>query len=428
MATSLKNVSIKRLAPLLLVVIGTWALLFYRFIIDEIYDNIDDGLKNQKIEIIREAYVNPELVKTTAYGLNQFKITPVEKDIFEDKNKFSNQLIFMPYDGEDEPYRVLNTGFKGIDDNYYHLEIRTSMIEEDDMMFNLGIALLCLYFFLLLSMLFLYQFVMGKILKPFYKILAQIQEYRLGTNKNFEPIRTSIIEFDRLETDFTAMIARNEAVYAQQKVFIENASHELQTPLAVTINQLDLILENSDLPQTDYLKITKAKDALWRMVQLNKSLLLLSRIDNNQFAMTEKVNFNNLIQDWIADMADWMAEQEINLEVETLGTFTVNFNIELAKILFSNLMRNAITYNNESKEIVVQISETQIVVKNRGILVPLNKKLIFERFYKNSSSNTSTGLGLSIVKSIIDLQPELELDYLYSNAYHQFMIKKSKKK
>lgn len=424
MKTSLKYISIKRLAPLLFIVIGVWAFLFYRLIIDEVFDNIDDGLKNQKIEIIREAFVHPEIVNTNEYGLNQFKIEKVDANDYHEENSLTTEMVFMPYDGEEEPYRVLKTGFKGKDHKYYNLEIRTSMMEEDDMMYNLGLAILFLYLFLMISILLLYHFVMGKILEPFYKILSQIKAYRLGTNKYVEPINTSIKEFDRLEKEFGKMILRNEDVFIQQKVFIENASHELQTPLTVTINQLDLILESSDLPEQDYLKISKAKDALWRMVQLNKSLLLLSRIDNKQFTMNDSINFNELILEWIDDMTDWMTDQHIQLEIEQQGVFTINFHKDLAKILFSNLMRNAITYNDASKIVKVQITNTAITVKNKGVATPLNKKLIFERFYKSGSSNTSNGLGLSIVKSIINLQPQLELDYEYSDELHQFIIKK----
>ena len=151
MQVSLKNYTFRYLVPMLLIVIGIWAFLFYHTIVDEVYDNIDDGLKNQKIEIIREAFVDPDITKSSDFGVNQFQIIEVNTQKYDPMNRLTTESIFMPYDGEYEPYRVLRTGFKGIDKKNYSLTIRTSMMEEDDMLFNLAISLIVLYLLILAS-------------------------------------------------------------------------------------------------------------------------------------------------------------------------------------------------------------------------------------------------------------------------------------
>mgnify|MGYP003522014604 FL=1 len=119
-----------------------WALLFYAYILDEVYDNVDDGLKNQKIEILREVYIHEELLETKDFGINQFRIRPAPADQeLSDKNIFSRVFFYMPYDEEEEPYRVLNTSFYARDGKPYFLEIRTSTVEEDDLIYDLGTAL-----------------------------------------------------------------------------------------------------------------------------------------------------------------------------------------------------------------------------------------------------------------------------------------------
>lgn len=424
MKTSLKNYAFRYLVPIMFVVMGVWAFLFYQLILDEVYDNIDDGLKNQKIEIIREAYINSEILKDDHFGVNQYRIEQVDENHYDERNRLTTKLIFMPYDGEDEPYRVLETGFQGKDGKMYSLEIRTSMVEEDEMLFNLAISLIALYILLMISGLVIHQVVMSKALRPFQEILNQIKAYRTSKNKTIETVDSPIKEFDELEQEFLEMVQRNEDAFHQQKLFIENASHELQTPLAATINQLDLVLEKGNLPEYELVKIAEAKDSLWRLVQLNKSLLLLSRIDNKQYAFQEKVNFNLVFKDWISEMKFWLEEQNFTIQLIENGVFETHFNKDLGKVLISNLIRNAIKYSVNSKTIPIIIENQRIIIENTGEGRPLNPNVIFERFYKSGTASQSYGLGLSIVQSILKQQETVFIEYNFDYPNHQFILKK----
>lgn len=424
MKTSLKNYAFRYLVPIMFVVMGVWAFLFYQLILDEVYDNIDDGLKNQKIEIIREAYINKEILDDDHFGVNQYRIEKVDENHYDERNRLTTKLIFMPYDGEDEPYRVLETGFHGKNGEMYSLEIRTSMVEEDEMLFNLAISLIALYILLMISGLVIHQVVMAKALRPFQSILNQIKAYRTSKNKTIETVDSPIKEFDELEQEFLEMVQRNEAAFHQQKLFIENASHELQTPLAATINQLDLVLEKGNLPEYELVKIAEAKDSLWRLVQLNKSLLMLSRIDNKQYAFQENVLFNQLIKDWINEMKFWLEEQNFTIQLIENGVFETQFNKELGKVLISNLIRNAIKYSVNSKTITITLDNQQIIIENTGEGKPLNPNVIFERFYKSGNASQSYGLGLSIVQSILKQQETVSINYNFVYPNHQFILRK----
>ena len=153
MKLSLKNYTFSYLTFWLLIVIAIWALLFRGLILDEVYDNVDDGLKNQKIEIIRQAFVDHTIVETSDFGISQFKIEKIEEAQLDLRNHFSNEMIFMEYDDDMEPYRILKTGFYGKDNQAYALEIRTSTVEEDDLIYDLSLSLIALYIFILLSIL-----------------------------------------------------------------------------------------------------------------------------------------------------------------------------------------------------------------------------------------------------------------------------------
>lgn len=425
MKTSLKNYTFRYLVPMLLVVIGLWAFLFYHTIVDEVYDNIDDGLKNQKIEIIREAFINPEMLKTTAFGINQFRIAEVTPTAYSPLNRLTTEMVFMPYDGEYEPYRILHTGFTGPDRKYYTLQIRTSMMEEDEMIFNLSVSLIVLYVLILISTMVIHQIVIRKALKPFYRILEQIRKYRLDGNRELTRISSDVKEFSTLEEEVLTMIDRNEEMYANQKLFIENASHELQTPLAVTISRLELILENEEIPEQEYLGITEVKDALWRMVRLNKALLMLSRISNKQYRNTAMVDFTAVLQRLLEDIEPIVESEEVKVDFRVNGSFIAGFNPEMAEVLLSNLLRNAIRHNDDRKAVEVYSDADKVEIRNTGQEFPLNPNLIYERFYKQGMHvHNSNGLGLSIVRSILEGQNVIGMKYQFEEGLHQFTLYK----
>lgn len=421
---SLKNYILKHLVVAFLVIMAIWAALFYAYLLDEVYDNVDDGLKNQKIEIIRETYENPSILKTNEYGINQFRVFIANKD-FNKENRFSREFFYMPYDEEMEPYRVLRTGFYAIDGTPYHLEIRTSTVEEDDLLLDFAIALIVLYIVLVLSVFIINKTIIKKVWKPFNQILDNLNHYEFGNKENFTTIQTNVIEFDRLDKSIRQMWKRNEQVFQQQKTFIENASHELQTPLAITINKLEVLLDDDTLTENQIIQLSQAKDALIRLSGLNKTLLTLSRIENKQYKNIEKVKINDIVRNIYEDFKELLEFKGIVFSLNEKSDFICEINKDLAIILISNLIRNAIKYNKEEGKIEVNIRCSSIEIKNTGENVSLDENNIFQRFYKDEKNTNSNGLGLSIVKSIIDVYPFLSISYKFDNDFHVFTIKKA---
>lgn len=424
MKISLKNYTFRYLTFWLLIVIAIWAFLFHSLILDEVYDNVDDGLKNQKIEIIREAYRDPNLLNTTEFGLSQFKISKVDQSQYDETNHFSNELVYMGYDDDMEPYRVLRTGFYDKENHPYALEIRTSTVEEDELIYDLSLSLIALYFFILISILLINHFGLKKAFKPFGHIISQLRKYEVGSNEKPTMVDTNVKEFSYLQNEIERMINRNDEVFNSQKLFIENASHELQTPLTIALNKLDLLIENSDLPEKELMSLVETKQTLWRMVNLNKSLLMLSRIENNQYKNNVEVNFTNLTKDLLEDYESILEVEEIKLDIDFKADFIVDFNIDLARILISNLIRNAVKHNNDEKIIKIESDSNQLIFSNTGKNMTLDSNIIFNRFYKQGTSEGNNGLGLSIVDTIIKNQQNLKLNYQYEVPFHQFILKK----
>ncbi len=423
MEKSLKNYTIKHLTITLLIVIAVWEVLFYALILDEVYDNVDDGLKNQKINILRAVYADSTLLDTKEFGVNQFII--IAADSISTKNVFSKEMTYMEYDDEMEPYRILRTGFYARNGKPYHLEIRTSTVEEDDFLINLTIALIALYILLIISIYFTNSIVLGRALKPLKSFVKTIQEYRFDGKTTIEPLQSKVKEFNTLEEKFTEMVKRNESIYHQQKLFLENASHELQTPLAITINKLELLLEDPGLGEKQLQEISETKRALHRMVSLNKSLLMLSKIENRQYLPQDNTNINKIITELTAEFTEIFDFKKLKLDFSETGQLYVRANHDLMVILFSNLLRNAIKYNYEGGKVTIDINPAQIRVSNTSLQPALDTTIAFKRFYKFTQDSTSTGLGLSIVESIVNTTPDISIEYQFLEKQHTFLVRKA---
>lgn len=424
MSISLKNYTLKYLAAALLVIIAVWAALFYAVILDELYDNTDDGLKDLKIQIIRKAYTDDATLGINEFDFNQFKITPVSSAQYKEGNFFRNELFYMEYDDEMEPYRILETYFLDGNGNHYRLEIRTSTVEEDDFGLDLFFALIFLYIFLVVSIVLINNIVLKKVWKPFYGTLENLGKYEFGKQYKPKQNTTEIREFKLLDQKIEKMIDRNETAFTQQKQFIENASHELQTPLAIAISKLDLLIERETVSQEILTDLSETKHGLIRLVNLNKSLLLLSRIENNQYTDKREIEINEVVKHVLDDFTDLLQFKNIVLEFAETAVFKTVINPDLAYILISNLIRNAVKYNSTGGKIIVKVHADELTIKNTVVVnEPLNAELVFNRFYKAANDNTSTGLGLSIVKSIAENHAELNIVYAFENNFHVFSVK-----
>jgi len=423
MSISLKNYTLKYLALALLVIIAVWAALFYAVILDELYDNTDDGLKDLKIQIIRKAYTDEATLQIKEFDFNQFKITPVNYSQYKEGNFFRNELFYMEYDDEMEPYRILETYFVDRNGNYQKLEIRTSTVEEDDFRLDLFFALIFLYIFLVVSIVLINNIVLKKVWKPFYITLDNLGKYEFGKLYKPKQSTTEILEFKLLDLKIDKMIERNETAFLQQKQFIENASHELQTPLAIAINKLDLLIEKESFPEDNLIDLSETKNGLIRLVNLNKSLLMLSRIENNQYTDKSEIEMNEVVKHVLEDFSDLLQFKNIDLDFSESTQFKTVINPDLAYILISNLIRNAVKYNSDGGKIIVTVDSYGVKIKNTSIGNEPLSELVFNRFYKSVNDNTSTGLGLSIVKSIAENHAALNILYSFENNFHVFSLK-----
>ena len=190
----------------------------------------------------------------------------------------------------------------------------------------------------------------------------------------------------------------------------------LQTPAAICLNKLELFVEKHPLTEEQASTLEAVIQQVEKIRGLNKSLLLISKIENHQFSDVESVNFNEIIAHAIESFTDQALFKDISISLNENGQVSIKMNKDLAEIMVNNLIKNAIVHNTTGGKIIISINPGYISFENTGRPVRLDKEMIFKRFYKNSDGNTSMGLGLSIVKTIADLN-NMEVKYTYEGRH-----------
>ena len=411
----LLNYTTSFFAIVLLFLITLWAGIFYFAILDEIYDSIDDGLDNRKGLIIQKAVSDSTILPRLAFGEGDFTISEInagEAKNFHDV--YRDTLMFMQNEQDFEPVRLLESVFH-LHDKYYKMQVITSMVEEDDLVSELLVALIWLYLGLVATILLLNNFLLKRIWRPFYHLLKQLKDFKLE-KPSIEVKKTSIDEFGLLNEAVQKMIKSNISSYNSQKHFIENASHELQTPLAISINKLEVLAEQEPLTEEGSKLLVSALDNLDRLTRLNRSLLLLSKIENNQYLSAEQINMNQLVKKVVDDFEDQLSYSRITLNIVEEQECIVTMNHDLAIIFIANLVKNAIVHNQPGGSIEIILKMASLSVSNTGKNEALDQQKLFTRFNKEKQSQTSTGLGLAIVKAIGDLY-QLKISYRFTGKH-----------
>lgn len=423
---NLLNKSLLHLSIWLFFIIALWSVFFYFNMLGEIKESVDEGLDNYKRQIIYNVQKDPTLLSQHNFDEGFFAIREIPKaKSITIKDTYIDTLMYMQ-DADDEtpelePVRLLGTAFEN-KGHFYELKIINSMVEEDDLVEELFREAVLLYLLLIAAITLLNRFVLRRLWQPFYSFLNQLQEYRVGNSKHFPEVTTQTQEFTDLQKAVHVLLQHNVETYEQQKQFIGNASHELQTPLAIATNKLELLIEKGNLNTEQAGNIAEVMAIVERLVRLNKSLLLLTKIENKQFLDNKTVSVNDIASQSLNDLEEIATFRNITFSIEASAELTTEMDASLANIVVSNLLRNAIFHNIENGTVAVTIAEHSIKVSNTGIQIPIDELQLFTRFHKSETHSNSTGLGLAIVKAICDLYG-FTLSYRFEEKLHHFELR-----
>ena len=424
----LKNRIIRRVSAFLIAVLTMWAVLFYVAMIDEITDEVDDAIDLYAEMVITRYLAGKELPSVDNGTNNSFHLTEVGEEyaLGHPHLSYTDETLYIEAKQESEPARVMRTIFKNAEGKWMELTVITPTIEKKDLLESITYWVLGLYLAVVLTIVIVNAWVISSSMRPLYRLLGWLDRYNI--NEHTEPIDnpTSVTEFRVLNETVNRYSQRNSQLFEQQKRFIGDASHELQTPIAICQNRLEMLCD-TDLTEEQMGEIIKTLHTLEHMSELNRSLLLLSKIDNNQFLDTMPVDMVSLIAQAKGEYRRMAVERGVSVSIEgEENSVCWMLNPTLAKVLVHNLYRNALAQNLESGgELAIYIGIDEIRSANTGASSPLDKEHIFDRFYKAGGREGSTGLGLAIVAAVCR-HSGLTIGYQFVGGKHQFSFSREK--
>ena len=393
------------------------AIAFYFLLNYVLISQVDEDLRIEQHEI--ETYVSrhsrlPEIVPVEDQSIT-YRLTNIRTGAMQ----FKTLRLYDTVEKDESSFRqlIFSTAAGG---KWYQVTVAKSLEGTDAMAHTVIVITISTILLILLINLLVNRWVLRRLWKPFYATITSIRHFNLGQNKKFDPVNTNIEEFNLLNKTLQQSINKAETDYRLLKEFTENASHELQTPLAIIRSKLELLIQDEHLSEEQSYSVQCANGAIQKLSRLNQSLLLLNKIENRQFAETAPIPFKTLIKEKLEVFKELL--QDKGLVVTTgLQDAGITMNRELADILLNNLLSNAIRHSNPGDELAIVLESKQLIVANTAVGGPLESEKLFYRFYKNGSSSSGNGLGLSIVKQITEVSG-FDITYSFENAWHRFTL------
>ena len=335
---------------------------------------------------------------------NEFlQLYRAKNNLVKDKSVFINESRVI--EDEESDYRVLYYNFTYGKSNYV-LEIGNSLSEINDLTFSIRFFTTVLLFIIVLITFLADTFFIEYLLKPFYKIInTKIRHVDEPNGFDYTVIKTHSTDFDELDTVLNQMMFRINDLFQKEKQFIGNVSHELLTPISLLKNRFENLLQNESINDEGIDKIASSLRTLDVLKKVINNLLLISKIENNQFANNEAISIKEIVAEILEDFEDRIEEKQLTISNEVKEDFIFLGNKTLIRIMINNFISNAIKYNLQKGKIILKANFTadnsllSIADTGKG-MTEAQLATIFERFTRIVIEQEGQGLGLAIVDSI----------------------------
>jgi signal transduction histidine kinase len=406
-------------------------IIYYQAISYILTGQKDTDLVVEEQEIFDYVKLNHHLPQTFESNDQQISFTLASPGSV--KREFINTMYFKKWDdddkhkfkkhkhrreGENESARGLISAVT-VGDKYYKILIIESKVETEDLIriiFSITIGVILL---LLLVLVAINRLILNRLWQPFYNIMSELRLFNIADSKPIPKLDNNIDEFKELNNAVIDMAARAKNDYQDLKVFTENASHELLTPIAVINSKLDTLIQTENFSDRQSKLLNDLYSAVSRLNRLNQSLLLLVKIENKLLHDKQQINLRELADEMIIQFEEIFNDKDIKLTY-TLDDKEIYASRYLVEVLLSNLISNAIRHNYNGGEIIISLTNENLTIKNTGSSEPLPDEKIFTRFHKSSGSEGS-GLGLTISRQICE-NFGFSLEYEFRDRYHVFIV------
>lgn len=390
-------------------------IAYYFAITTVLSRQVDKALEVEEFEVRDYALLNRKLPQVFRTNHQAILFAPAKGPV---KRKFVDTVYRDIKDDELEPARALYT-FVNVEGKYYHVIVVQSKVETEDLIKVIFLITLGLIAGLLVALFFLNRVILSSIWKPFYKILGQLKSFNLTESSSIKNVHSKIDEFRELDTAVNLMAGRVKDDYLALKAFTENASHELMTPISVINSKLDTFVQTGEFSDQQSKLLNDIYSSVGKLTRLNKSMLLLAKIENRLIADKQDLNLKTLIEEVLNQFEDLVSGRELLVEAR-LDDKPMQASLLLMEVLIGNLVSNAIRHNKLGGFISIELNHLKLQVSNSGVAGKLNVEDLFRRFQKSASSE-GIGLGLTISKQICDMYG-FNFEYIYLNEVHHFIV------
>ncbi len=402
-------------ATIITFVVGS--CIFYFVLNYILIRELDETLQTEQQEIISFAQTHnalPEIIPTQDQHI-QYELIAVDDAIMEVPYKTIKKKLGKT----EENYRELQFTIKAGKANYI-VTVDKPIEETEDLLKVIIAVTIAMIGIILLIGFLINRIVITRLWKPFYETISRVKNYHLTDQDSVKLEQQEIDEFSLLNTSINEMVDRIQQDYGSLKNFTGQAAHEMQTPLAVIRTKLDSLIQNEEVLQKNATDIADIERAVHRLSRLHQSLLLLTRVENRQYVLNGQVALDKVITEKYGEYAEMAEAMKLSYH-GNLQSVSLLFHQQLAEIVISNLLNNAIRYNKQGGSIEIILKSESLSITNTSDNGVLDNTRLFKRFYRDTTTIDGTGLGLSIVKQICDLAG-FAIRYNFSDGRHTFII------
>jgi signal transduction histidine kinase len=390
-------------------------IIYYYTISNILTNQIDKDLILEENEVINYVGLNHRLPEVYESNHQQIVFAPLGNKKIE--RRFLD-TSYREIKGDDlEPGRALISSVKVSGQNYRILVIQSKVQTEYliQIIFLITIGVIVI---LLIVLMILNRVILKSIWQPFYKLLFQLKEFSLANHTNIESIPSKIDEFTELDNAILTMAHRVKNDYENLKAFTENASHELMTPISVINSKLDTLVQTDEFTDKQSKLLNDLYGTVTRLTRLNKSMLLLAKIENGLIRDDQEVNIKEMTEECLYQHEEMIHQLNINLQTD-FNEKQIKASKLLMEVLLNNLVSNAIRHNYSNGEIKIILDTKQLTISNTGNGT-FNFDQVLKRFHKSDGSE-GIGLGLTLCKQICD-NYGFGLNYSLYEHTHNFTV------
>ena len=396
-----------------------FSIFFYKLTQSILNDQANDELMKQKTQVLNFVR-NIDSLKPNYMNMDErLTFDPFPNVI---RSLITDTTMKLSHDSTAMPYRLLKFTYKKNDKRYritiakemsYIGELQTKLFR-----FEMVGLLLLLFIFSLFNIT-----LSRKLLKPLNLFCNELENFNIHEKSKFKVIQTSTKEFVILEASFKALIQTVQKDFENLRLFTENASHEMQTPLTVIQNSIELLIQKEGYDDAQVSLIKNIATNANLLNKIHSELLLISKLEANYYEYNTEINYADTLRNIISRLSGMSEIKRITIHTDQIETCIQQSNLFVANLLFNNLVMNALKYAHEETDIRIILNQEMFSIENTADELPNEvAEKIFDRFFKGNRNSEGTGLGLSMVQQIC-LNLHYTINYSQSNGIHKFQIK-----